>query len=271
MVMVYMRVSLVQLEINDNRSSEETVDYVVDLVDKIGDAEMVVLPEIWNVGFFSFDEYRRKAQTLDGPLVSTFREKAREKSVHIHMGSFVEKREEGFFNTSVLIGPAGDLLAVYRKMHLFGFKSSENRILTPGKSITTVTTDLGRFGLATCYDLRFPEQFRAMMKQGVQAFLITSAWPAARITHWNLLTKARALENLCFTVACNCAGTNRGNELGGNSVIVNPMGEVVASLGKEPGVLSCEVDLDEVSKARANYPFVDDMVELDGGNIQRCS
>lgn len=266
--MACMRVSLVQLGINDNRSSEETVGYVVDIVDKIEDAELVVLPEIWNVGFFAFDDYRKKAETLDGPLVSTFRRKARGKSVHIHMGSFVEKREEGFFNTSVLIGPDGDLLAVYRKMHLFGFESSENKVLTPGAGITVVSTELGRFGLATCYDLRFPEQFRIMMQQGVQVFLITSAWPAPRIAHWNLLTKARALENLCFTVACNCAGTNRGNELGGNSVIVNPLGDIFASLDKEPGVLSCEVDLGEVSKARAKYPFVDDMVKLDDGNIR---
>ncbi len=263
-----MKVSLVQIGIKDTRSVQETVGYVVDLVDKIKDAELVILPEIWNVGFFAFDEYRRKAETLDGPLVSTFRQKAREKSVHIHMGSFVEKREEGFFNTSVLIGPAGDLLAVYRKMHLFGFESSENKVLTPGTGITVVSTELGRFGLATCYDLRFPEQFRIMMKQGVQAFLITSAWPAPRIAHWNLLTKARALENLCFTVACNCAGTNRGNDLGGNSVIVGPLGEIVASLDQQPGVLSCDVDLGDVSKARAKYPFVDDMVELNGGNIR---
>lgn len=258
-----MRVSVIQLDINDGRKKEETVGLVLQSIDHIQNTDLFVLPEIWNVGFFSFAEYHSQSETLDGPLVSAFREKASEKSVHIHMGSFVEKNDEGFFNTSLLIGPTGDILSAYRKIHLFGFESSEHKVLSPGKSISVVDTDFGLFGLATCYDLRFPEQFRIMTQKGVHAFLITSAWPAARIAHWGLLNKARALENLCFNVACNCAGTNQGNEFGGNSMIVDPAGNVVASLQKEAGILTHEIDLKEVNEARKKFPFISDMVELE--------
>ncbi|MDD4023311.1 MAG: carbon-nitrogen family hydrolase [Synergistales bacterium] len=260
-----MRVSVIQLGITDGRSKAGTTAHALGLIDSVGEADLVLLPEIWNVGFFSFDEYHSEAETLDGPTVMAFREKAAQRSTHIHMGSFVEKGEGGFFNTSVLIGPAGEVLATYRKVHLFGFESKEHQVLTPGKGITVVSTDIGRFGLATCYDLRFPEQFRIMMKQGVQVFLIASAWPSPRIAHWRLFNRSRALENLCFNVACNCAGTNHGSEFGGNSMVVNPLGEVVASLQEKPGVLSQEIDLEEVDETRKKFPFVGDMVDLDAG------
>ncbi len=258
-----MKVSVIQAEITDTRNKSEQLAYVLNQIDTIGDIDLVVLPEIWNVGFFSFDLYHSEAEDLDGPTVSAFKVIAEKKSIHIHMGSIIEKQEQGFFNTSILIGPKGEILATYRKIHLFGFESRENHVLCPGENVTVVSTEIGRFGLATCYDLRFPEQFRIMMKQGVQAFLIPSAWPMPRIAHWNVLNRSRSLENLCFTIACNCAGISHGNEFGGNSMIVNPLGEITGYLQEKPGILNQEINLGEVDEARNKYPFIADMVNLE--------
>lgn len=225
-------------------------------------ADLVVLPEMWPVGYFAFDAYRDAAESVPGPTTDRLAALADELSIHLHGGSLVERDGDGdsadLYNTSVLFGPDGTLLDTYRKIHLFGYDSEESELLTPGKRPCAVETDLGTVGLTTCYDLRFPELYRSLVESGVEILLVTSAWPRERIDHWHLFARTRAVENQAILVAANLTGAIRAVELGGESVVVDPWGIERANAGTEAGRAHAEVDLDEVRETRESFPALAD-------------
>lgn len=252
-----MKIVSIQLEVGD-RPKAENVAGALDRVDKAPEADLILLPEIWPIGFFSFDRYHRDAEPIDGPTVTAFRDKARSRRCHIHMGSLVEREGDSFYNASVLISPAGEVIARYRKIHLFGYQSEETRLLTPGSEIVVADLPWGRCGLSTCYDLRFPELFRRMVDREAAFFLVTSAWPMARLEAWRLFNQARAHENLAYLVSCNCAGFNGGTRLAGHSMVVDPRGRIVAEGGDGADVVSAEIDPDLPARVRAEFPALTD-------------
>ncbi len=163
----------------------------------------------------------------------------------------MERRHGNLYNTSVLFAPDGSVAAEYSKIHLFGYGSREPEVLTPGTSSTVVDTDLGRVGMAVCYDLRFPELFREMTDRGAELLLVASAWPHPRVEAWSTLAAARATENQAFLVAANGVGpTLSGPSLCGHSVIHDPWGVPVARAGDEPATITATVDLAAVKDAR---------------------
>jgi len=220
----------------------------------------VLLPELWPSGFFAFDRYAADSEPITGPLVEALRAKARDLCAYLLTGSFVERDGPDLFNTALLLDPAGEILARYRKMHLFGLQSEEKRLLRRGEEIVVVPTPWGRAGFATCYDLRFPELFRRMLDQGAEFFLVTSAWPQPREEAWVLLNRARAVENLAYVFACNCAGEVGSKRYLGRSMIVDPMGVVVADGGSGEGIVTAEVDMGRAAELRQEFPFLDDRV-----------
>jgi predicted amidohydrolase len=252
-----MKIVSLQLEVGD-RPKAENVAGAMELVDKAPEADLLLLPEIWPIGFFSFDRYHRESEPIDGPTVATFKEKAESRRCHIHLGSLVERAGDNFYNASVLISPAGDVVAHYRKIHLFGYQSDETRLLTPGSDVTVVDLPWGRCGLSTCYDLRFPELFRRMVDQGARFFLVTSAWPMARLEAWRLFNQARAHENLAYLVSCNCAGVNGGTRLAGHSMVVDPWGKIVAEGGAGGELVVAEIDPELPGRVRAKFPALAD-------------
>jgi predicted amidohydrolase len=254
-----MRVASIQLEMAD-RSKEDAILHALAAVDRAPAADLLLMPEIWPSGFFCFDRYEADAEPLDGPTVQAFRAKARERGCHLLMGSLVELRDGKRCNTSVFIGPGGDLLAAYRKIHLFGYQSDEARLLTPGTEVVVVDTPWGRTGFSTCYDLRFPELFRRMVDQGAEIFLVASAWPLARVDAWRLFNRARAHENLAFLVSCNCAGRNAGKPYAGHSMVVDPWGRVLAEGGQGGEIVTAEIDVAAAAKARREFPALSDRV-----------
>ena len=154
-----MKVTSIQPDMKD-RSKPESLAYVLSLVDACPQSDLILLPEIWPSGFFCFDQYRAESESIDGPIVATFRQKAAARACHILMGSIVEKDGNQLFNTSLLLDPQGQIIARYRKIHLFGYQSEEKRLLTAGKKVVVAPTPWGLAGISTCYDLRFPEFFR---------------------------------------------------------------------------------------------------------------
>ncbi|RLB79640.1 MAG: carbon-nitrogen family hydrolase [Deltaproteobacteria bacterium] len=251
--------SIQMATIEDNKT--ETVEKAVSLIKEVKGADLVILPELWNIGFMSFDQYETEAETTDGPTLSTLRATAKGMSVYLHTGSFVEKDKGRYYNSSYLISPEGEILANYRKLHLFGFQSKETKILTRGDKVVVVDTELGKLGLATCYDLRFPELFRRMIEKGAELFLICSAWPYPRLEHWIMLNRVRALENQCFLVSSNSVGINRGVQFVGHSMIVDPWGIIVASGGDDEVIIKAEVDLGQVREARERFPALADRLQ----------
>lgn len=250
-----MRVHVIQLSYGDHESLPERTERVAGLVRAQRGADLVVLPELWAHGGFAYGTWAARAQPLDGPVVGALREAARDLRATVHMGSLVEDDGAGaLFNTSVLLGPGGELLTTYRKVHLFGFGEGEPTLLTAGDG-PVVHAGLG---LATCYDLRFPEMFRALLDLGAEVVLVPAAWPAKRVSHWRLLALARAVENQSYVVACNTAGTHAGVAMGGGSVVVDPWGEVLAEAGADEEVLVVDLDLDVVTATRASFPVLRD-------------
>ena len=254
-----MLITSIQLEFKE-KTKENTLAYVLQLLDQAKGSDLVLLPEIWPIGYFSFSRYAKESETIKGPIVQAMRKKAADLKAHLLMGSFVEQDGGKLFNTSLLIDPRGKILARFRKIHLFGYQSQERKLLSPGKKITVVDSPWGKIGLSTCYDLRFPELFRKMVDQGAEIFLVTSAWPYARLAAWTLFNRARAHENLAFLISCNAAGVNAGCKLAGHSMIVNPLGEIVAQGGEKEEIVTAEIDPKMVQSVRKDFSALRDRV-----------
>lgn len=253
-----VRVCCYQLRHDDDEPPAARTDRVLAQLEQL-DTDLIVLPELWQVGFFSFDRYEAESEPLLGQTVSALRDLASRRCTHIHVGSFVERASDGrLFNTALLIDADGEIVLTYRKRHLYGHQSREPQLLTPGGRQDVVPTALGRVGLAICYDLRFPELFRVLSARGAEVLILCAAWPAARLEHWLLLTRARALENQAYVVACAAAGISHGTELSGNSVIVGPTGEIVARAPTEETLLFAELDLQRVRAFRDEFPVLRD-------------
>lgn len=255
-----VRVGLVQLDVSSDEPVAERVTRTLKLVDDAArECDLLVLPELWHVGAFDITAAREHAQPIDGPLVEALSGLARERGIWLHGGSFAEVAGDEHFNTGVLFAPDGALAAAYRKVHLFGFDGGETTLMSGGDELFVVETPLGPTGLATCYDLRFPELFRALVEGGATTFLISSGWPTPRIEHWDILTRARAIENQAWVIACNEVGTQPGVTLGGHSVVVDPRGAVVAQAGGSPEVLFVDVDPSAADAWRREFPVLDDI------------
>jgi len=243
-----------------DRGKEGNVRYALGMLDRCPESDLILLPEIWTSGFFCFDRYAIESEPLDGPLVGAFRKWVRQRGCHLHMGSMVEREGERLFNTSLLLDPSGEIIGKYRKMHLFGYQSRERNLLTPGEEVVVVKTPWGLAGLSTCYDLRFPEFYRKMVDRGVEIFLVAAAWPMSRLSAWNLFKRTRALENLAFLFCCNCAGSDAGQQYGGSSALVEPLGDLIAEGGEGECYVSAEVDLNLVRSVRKDFPAREDRV-----------
>ncbi|MGD8563116.1 MAG: carbon-nitrogen family hydrolase [Desulfarculaceae bacterium] len=260
-----MKVASIQLAVVENDKAA-SIAKAGQMLRQAQGFDLAILPEIWNVGFMSFDRYLSEAEGTDGPTLNSLRELAQELGAHIHTGSFVIKEGDHYYNSSYLLSPQGEILANYRKIHLFGHKSQETQMLSAGKEIVVVDTPLGKLGMATCYDLRFPELFRRMAFKGAELLLVCSAWPYPRLEHWIMLNRVRALENQCFLVSANSVGNNLGGVFVGHSMMVNPWGTILTSGGDEEVVLQAEVNLEEIKKARDKFPaFADRTAWLNPG------
>jgi predicted amidohydrolase len=223
-------------------------------------AQLIVLPEKWTA-MGSSEELRAAAQPLDGPAVSWARETAGELGIDLVAGSFLESipGEKRLANTCVHVGPSGAVRAVYRKLHMFdvtidGRSYSESDIELAGEEIVLSETSAGvGLGLTICYDLRFPEIFRVLTVRGARILALPSAFtlPTTR-DHWEVLVRARAIENQAFVIASNQVGSHPGGmRSGGRSMIVDPWGVVLAQGPDDERHILAELNLERQLQIRA--------------------
>lgn len=259
-----VRVHVVQVAYGDGEPVAERVARVAALVREQRGADLVVLPELWAPTGMDYRRWEAAAEPVDGPTITAVSAAAAEIGAFVHAGSIIERSAapgpEGRFlwNTSVVLGPDGATVAVYRKIHRFGFTAGEPALIEAGADLVTLDALETRIGLATCYDLRFPEQFRLLLDRGAELFVVPAAWPAARVGHWNLLGRARAIEDQCFVVQCNTGGSHAGIEMGGRSQVVAPTGEVLAEAGAGEEVLVVDLDVSQVAEYRKTFPVLED-------------
>jgi predicted amidohydrolase len=256
-----VRASLLQIDVKPDESVESRRVRVASLVRSQAGADLVVLPELWTTGAFAYPSFESCAEDPgNGPTGAAMSAAARDAGVWLHAGSVVEKAADGtLYNTSLVFGPDGGLRGSYRKIHRFGFDQGEATMMGAGDEIVTVPLPgIATLGLATCYDLRFPELFRQLTDAGAELLVIPAGWPARRREHWTLLARARAVENQAYVLACCSAGTHAGVEQAGHSLVVDPWGEVTAEAGTGEEVLTVDLDPARVTTTRQEFPVLRD-------------
>lgn len=255
-----MRVAAVQLNsTSDKARNLNTAERLVRAAAADG-AELIALPEKWNL--LAGEELLAGAEPLDGPSLSAAREWARALGIHLLAGSIAERGEgEKASNTSVLIGPGGDDLAVYRKVHMFdvdagGVSYRESEHEQPGSELVTGPVGELIAGLSVCYDLRFPELFRILALRGARLLTVPSAFTTATgRDHWEVLLRARAIENQAFVLAPNQVGQAPPHfDSWGHSAIIDPWGTVLAIAPDEECFVAAELDLAAQEETRESLP-----------------
>ena len=257
-----MRAGAIQLNsTEDVERNLETADRLVREAASRG-CQFVALPEKWTV-LGTDEQMSAAAQPLDGPAIGWARTAARELGIELLAGSIVERvsGREKSANTSVHIGPGGEIKAIYRKIHMFdvevdGVLYAESASEQPGDEIVTSEVRGIPLGMSICYDLRFPELYRILAVRGAELIVIPSAFTLTTTRdHWEVLVRARAIENQCFVVAPNQIGPHPpGHRSGGRSLIVDPWGLVLATAPDRESIAVADLDLEMLRAVRRRLP-----------------
>lgn len=258
-----MKVAAIQLNSKDNKqiNLEKIEKYILEAV--ANGAEFISLPEYCN--FMGADDEKVKNAELipGGPTATLLANLAKEHNIFVHVGSIIEKyNDEKSYNTSFVINPDGEILNKYRKIHLFDIEINgvssykESSKIKGGDKPVMVDLPFGKAGLSICYDLRFPELYRNYALNEAKILLIPAAFTRyTGMLHWEVLLRARAIENQCYVIAAGQFGTNQpGKECYGNSLIIDPWGTVVARASEGEGIIFAEIKDELVNSARESIP-----------------
>lgn len=248
-----VKVALAQMDIvwEDREKSLQHLERLLSEVD-LRSCDLVLLPEMFASGFSMHVE--RVATPRDGPVVSWMRRLAARHGVSV-LGSHAEIGNGAAANTAVLVRPDGSVEGAYRKIHLF---QDERDHYVAGNSLFLFSLCGAPATVFICYDLRFPELFRAASARGVQVFLIPANWPAARSEHWEILLRARAVENQAFVCACNRTGIDPNNSYSGGSCVIGPQGNMIARFDDAARAEVVEFDLADVRAFRSRFDVLAD-------------
>jgi predicted amidohydrolase len=264
----FVRVAAVQLNATADQVANMAVADRLTRAAAADGARLVVLPEKWTA-MGSQEDLRAGAESLDGAAIGWARAIARELAIDLVAGSILERvpGHSKLANTSVHVGPSGELKAVYRKMHMFdvevgGHTYRESELEEPGDEIVlSRTADGVELGLSICYDLRFPELYRILAVRGARIVALPAAFTLATTRdHWGTLVRARAIENQTFVIAANQVGEHPGGRSeiaqhsGGRSMIVDPWGVVLAQAPDGEGHIDADLDLERQREIRARLP-----------------
>ncbi len=261
---MHLSVALVQLDATGDVATN--IDAAGALADEAaaGGARLVVLPEYLHYRGPD-DGFRASARPIPGPYTEPFAEVARRRNAWILVGSTAETSADPLrpYNTSALIAPDGTIAARYRKVHLFdvavdrGPLDTESARVTPGDGPVTADVDGATVGLTICYDLRFPELYRALALAGAQILLVPANFTERTgRDHWEVLLRARAIENGAFVLAPAQIGGPPGQPTFGRSMIVDPWGTVIAQAPDAVAIVRAELDLDRVTAVRRQIPVL---------------
>lgn len=251
-------ITCIQLDIKygDPQFNYQQVEEKVALAIESSKSAIIVLPELWTTGY---DLTRlNKIADEDGIVTQHFLSMlAKKYRVNIVGGSVAKSMKHNVTNTMYIFNDKGEFVHEYSKLHLFKLMN-EHHYLTSG-------TEKGLFELngiksagVICYDIRFPEWIRAHTTLGAEVLFVVAEWPAPRLNHWRTLLLSRAIENQCYVIACNRAGTDPNNEFAGHSMIIDPWGTVLAEADEHEGSISATIEIDTVIKVRSQIPIFED-------------
>jgi len=217
---------------------------------------IAVLPEMWSC---SFDNENLAVHARKTPLLL---EKLSEAASHHHLiiaGSMPEISNGNIFNTLYVMDINGSIAGFYRKVHLFSL-TGEEKYFRSGDKTVVCDTSLGPVGVMICYDLRFPEMCRSLALKGAQIVVVSAQWPRVRLSPWDILLQARAIENQLFVVATNRCGHEKEVEFGGHSQIISPRVKIAVKAGNDTEALYAELDFREIEACRKEIPCLTERV-----------
>lgn len=254
-----LRAALVQMQVDAGNPDANFERLQTKLEEAVGGEvkpELIMLPEMWNTGYAleRIEEIADPEGQRTKALLSGF---AKKHAVQLIGGSIAEKRQDGVYNTSYVFNEEGDLTDRYSKIHLFRLMNEEKH-LKAGDALGRLEAGGVPAGMMICYDIRFPELARKLALGGARALFVPAQWPNPRLHHWRTLLTARAIENQMFVVSCNICGTSGDSTFFGNSMIIDPWGEIIAEAGEEETILRAEIDLALVDAVRAKIPVFED-------------
>ncbi len=260
-----LRAALLQFDIRPGevQHKENTAAALLDEAAACG-AQLVLLPELWNMGY-DLTHLPELAQNLrQGSSARLLMRKAKEYGMYIFGGTIAEKRGDTFYNTALVIDDKGEIIYKYRKLHLFPNGLQEPDYFAPGDEWGLVETPWGLFGLAICYDLRFPATIQNLTLRGANTLIVPAQWPTIRAEHWLLLNQARAIDHQVFLLACNRTGKDHSGKYPGWSMALNPLGEFICGgrEATEQGILLADFDYSCLPKIRASIPVYDDRLRI---------
>lgn len=244
---------------------EANINKVKKLLDEnlLLNTDVLVLPEVWTVGW-SCKNFQKTAQNLENSSVISFlADIAKKYSTNIIGGSFITEQNGLYYNTCPVIDRNGKLIASYSKNHLYSYYGcDEGSFITAGKSPVMVNLDGIYFGLTICYDIRFPEIYRAYRKAGADILVNCAAWGSKKPIPWDVMTKSRAVENQCYMVALTQCGHIENYEYNlGESRIIDFKGEEIASISKIEGLVSAKISLNDMYEFRDKCTILNDIKE----------
>jgi deaminated glutathione amidase len=258
-----LNVAIIQMNSQDDKRAN--IAAALDLIDRAAEvgARLVALPEVWPY-LGPDDVNRNQAELIPGPITELLAQRARRHGIYVHGGSIYETRpgDPGMYNTTVMIDPAGEIIARYSKIHMFDVvldgvaEYRESATVTPGDEVVVTEIDGILVGLAICYDLRFPELFRILALKGAQAIMLPAAFTLTTgKDHWEALIRARAIENGLYMIAPAQWGTHPpGNWCYGRSMVVDPWGTVMTTASDGVGIAHATVDPSRVAMVRRQIP-----------------
>lgn len=255
------KVALAQMNTGNNK--KENIKIACKYVEEAAKqgASLICFPETMNIEGKNIGEGGME-EFIPGYTTDCLMEQAKKYEIWIYIGSIHEKTESGKCkNTSVLIDTQGKIRVTYSKIHMFdvtlpdGTVCAESEKIDAGEEIVTIDTELGILGMSICYDLRFPELFRIMAIEGAQVLFVPASFTKATgEAHWETLLRARAIENGCYVIASNQVGKKEQYEAYGNSMIVDPWGNILVNAKEETGVFCAEIDLEYTEEIRKKIP-----------------
>lgn len=253
-----MRVSCLQMNMElgkTDRNFAHAKELILEAVKE--KADVLVLPETWNTGFFPKNNLAGSSCNNGKEVKEQVGKLAREYGVNIVAGSVSNKKENRIYNTAFVFNRKGECVAEYDKTHLFA-PMGEDKYYTAGGHLCRFELDGVKCGTVICYDLRFPEFVRTLALSGLDMMFAVSQWPKTRTFQFRTLATARAIENQMFVVCSNSCGVAEDTVFGGNSAIIDPLGETLALAGETEEIISAECDMDMLTQIRANIPVFRD-------------
>ena len=225
------------------------------------DVDVLILPEVWTVGW-DCEKFLQSAQDLSSSSVINFLSSiAKKHNINIIGGSFISKQGDKYYNTCPVIDRSGKLVTVYNKMHLYSYYGcDESKYVNVGDSPVMVSLDGVNFGLTVCYDIRFPEIYRAYRKAGADVLVNCAAWGSTKPIPWEVMTKSRAVENQCYMIALTQSGKIKDNEYNlGESRIIDYKGEELNSIMSGEGISSAVLNMNEMYDFRQKCAILNDI------------